>query len=346
METDDVFSQGLEDGDDPFALADAEFEQARETVTDQPVEGIPVVNAEGQPVDPTAPTSTAAPATAGVTETPSSPAAPSATPAATSSAPVADPPPSAPTDGAQTAQPAAPHPDLGKTIGEVADEKAAKAEALSAAEEKADDLVAAGDETVAEAEVEVEDAKADPTPAAPAAAPVAAESVPAAEEKVEKAEEEMSVKADAASEGDLQEAKAEYNEALAENAPDPTPAAPTTPATPPAAPTGVAASEPAKKKDSGFRRYLLFTPTGAGKFSEVTWYQNAKGQIVEKGTEGAKKTSSVRARGQEEALRVGYAALGSPPEGAKLVAVAENYWAVKHVAPAEVVPARVKIDIR
>jgi hypothetical protein len=204
-----------------------------------------------------------------------------------------------------------PNPDLGKTIGEVADEKAAAA----ATEAKAE--VAAGTETLAEAEAGVSGAVVEAD-----LATVEAEEV-----------------AEAAAGREPQNLVEQVQQA------DPTPAAPTAPATPAAAPTG-AASEPAKKKDSGFRRYLLFTPTGAGKFSEVTWYQNAKGQIVEKGTEGAKKTSSVRARGQEEALRVGYAALGSPPEGAKLVAVAENYWAVKHVAPAEVVPARVKIDIR
>jgi hypothetical protein len=106
---------------------------------------------------------------------------------------------------------------------------------------------------------------------------------------------------------------------------------------------------PAEKKDEKgkvtHRKYLIFRPVGQGKFEQVTWYEDADGRIVPKGTEGSKKKSSCLVRGKDDALATGYMAIGAPPEGAELIAVTANYWVAKTVKPQPVQPTRSRLQI-
>lgn len=94
------------------------------------------------------------------------------------------------------------------------------------------------------------------------------------------------------------------------------------------------------------RRYVLLTPSGNGAFKEVHWLEDEKGKMVAKGTPGAKKQTRALARGQEDALDIGFRAMGSPEDGCKVVAVAETYFQIRHVQPDPDPPVRRKLVIR
>lgn len=95
------------------------------------------------------------------------------------------------------------------------------------------------------------------------------------------------------------------------------------------------------------RRYVLLTPEGNGKHREVTWHVDKGGKMVKKGTNGARKQSVCLARGQEEALAIGYNAMGSPENGVPLRAVALTYWGeITHVEPDPEPPIRQRLNFR
>lgn len=109
------------------------------------------------------------------------------------------------------------------------------------------------------------------------------------------------------------------------------------------------ASVPAEKKDKTgrvtHRRYLILRPEGNGKYTEVVWYENSKGEMVEKGARGAKRQKYALARGQEEALKIGYAAMGAPAR-ATIVAVALSAFQSKVVEPETPKPSAIRLKIR
>lgn len=105
----------------------------------------------------------------------------------------------------------------------------------------------------------------------------------------------------------------------------------------------VAAAPTAAAKDSR-RKYVLFTPDGNGKFTEVSWHEDKAGNVVPRG-QGTKKQTIVLARGQEDALHFGFGVMGKPQGGCKLVAVAETYWQVRHIEPDPDPPVRQKLKI-
>lgn len=96
------------------------------------------------------------------------------------------------------------------------------------------------------------------------------------------------------------------------------------------------------------RRYIILTPEGSqGKHKEVSWYENKAGEMVKKGTPGAKKQSVALARGQEDALAIGYRAMGEPDGGVPLRAVAYTYWGeLVHVEPKYDAPVRQRLTFR
>jgi hypothetical protein len=152
-------------------------------------------------------------------------------------------------------------------------------------------------------------------------------------------------------------AEAESARAFAENTPDEfTP--PTTPAAsggqiePDAQPASVdddGIEAPAEKKDAKgrvtHRRYLILKPDGSGKYSEISWHVDKDGRMVAAGTKGAKKQKHALARGQEDALKIGYAAVGAPPR-VTLIAVAESQFQPKTVEPEAPRPERARLKIR
>src|SRR5215831_6128666 len=177
------------------------------------------------------------------------------------------------------------------------------------------------------------------------------------------------------------EQQAERQAAEASQAADPTqaaaqaasPASPETPAQPaspeasPAVPAAAAPAEsptpaspsPASATDEGDRPpqvnekgevmkrpYRILTPDGAGKWKEVSWFEDAEGNMVEKGAPGARKQTQCLVRGTDEALRIGYKAMGSPAQGIKLVAIATSFFKVKNVAPEEEKVPRMRLKIR
>lgn len=111
-----------------------------------------------------------------------------------------------------------------------------------------------------------------------------------------------------------------------------------------------AAAPPAEVQNAAgavtHRRYVLLTPSGNGTFKEVHWLEDEQGKMVAKGTPGAKKQTRALARGQEDALDIGFRAMGSPEDGCKVVAVAETYFQVRHVQPDPDPPVRRKLVIR
>lgn len=92
------------------------------------------------------------------------------------------------------------------------------------------------------------------------------------------------------------------------------------------------------------RKYLILRPIGPGQYEEVHWFEDADGRMVPKGTKGAKRKKSAMCRGQEDALRIGYIAVGSPP-AAPLIAVAQSAFMLKTVAPEAPQPSSVRLKI-
>jgi hypothetical protein len=108
------------------------------------------------------------------------------------------------------------------------------------------------------------------------------------------------------------------------------------------------APPPEEKKDKNdkvtMRRYYIMRVAGPGKFEQVFWYE-LDGKMVSKGTPGCKRQTVCLSRGAEGALKVGFAALGAPQDGVKLVAVAALHFQPKTIRPAPVVPQRVRLEI-
>lgn len=94
------------------------------------------------------------------------------------------------------------------------------------------------------------------------------------------------------------------------------------------------------------RAYRVLAPDGGGKWHEVTWYEDANGKMVERGSPGATKQNTCVVRGQAEALRIGWRAMGAPQDGCKLVAVSGANFRVRHVGPEVKPEPRVKLAIR
>lgn len=93
------------------------------------------------------------------------------------------------------------------------------------------------------------------------------------------------------------------------------------------------------------RRYYVLQLTGAGKFEQVAWYEDENGQMVAKGTKGAKRQTVALSRGTDDALKIGFAALGSPQEGVKIVAVAALHFQPRTVRPKPPEPSKARLEI-
>lgn len=167
-----------------------------------------------------------------------------------------------------------------------------------------------------------------------------------------------------------QEARAAEGAAYAqENAP-PEPTAPTTPA-PQASPEAAAAlaalkerdtpdeqtqaareapaEPPAERTDAAgkktHRRYVVLSVEGPGKFRQLEWREDNDGNMLPPGAKGGRRQSVCVARSSDEALKVGFAAMGSPDDGCTIIAVAAAYFQPKNVKPAAIVLSRTKIAI-
>lgn len=92
------------------------------------------------------------------------------------------------------------------------------------------------------------------------------------------------------------------------------------------------------------RRYYVFRATDTGTYEQLSWNEK-DGKMVPKGTHGAKRQSVALARGTEDALKIGYAALGSPLDGVKIVAVAALHFQVRTVKPRVPEPSRARLEI-
>lgn len=286
-----AFEQGIEPQDDPFAGTDVgDFQQedplADAAVSEQPVEGVPLVNAEGEPVN------------------------------------------------VVTAESTEEEIERSQMTQEEIDAEYSRA--LSGDEP---------DPTGSPASSETQEPQSEASPAAqdasaPAASPEddSPSSVSATETGTTEAEQHESAVTADGSPADAQDAGV-----------DPTPA-PTDGATTAQSAEEEQAPPPAEVKDKKgvvtHRPYVILTPDGEGKWREVHWWVDKGDKMVKKGTPGAKRQRLCSARGQEEALAVGYNALGSPDGGVKLVAIAETYFQPKQVEPDPVPVTRQRLKIR
>jgi hypothetical protein len=321
MEASETFGAGVESPeDDPFAGSDfgdfgddATTEGAGEaSEAAVPTEGIPVVNAEGERVDP----------------------------------------PTAPTDGGQTAQSAEP-------VKETAEEGAARE-----AHEKAQREAEADAARKRAAEI-ADQRKAEGQAIAGGVPEPKIDAVTEAKAEVEQAQDEVSVEPSQAAEVDLNAAEEKLIDAeheageidektarLAEQGTGISSQEAAAAAAQGGSPTSVGASgeeeapEPEEKKDKKnrvtHRRYIILQVISPGNYKQVYWYEDSNGTMVPRGP-GAKRQKIALARDGEGALGVGYAAVGSPPQGAPLVAVAESLFRVVTVAPDEPEPAKRKL---
>lgn len=159
----------------------------------------------------------------------------------------------------------------------------------------------------------------------------------------------------------VQEAARATEEVVAGDQGDPTPISSSPQPTEPTsdAPSGEPSSEsaggededappPEEPKDASGkatrRRYLILQVTGPGKFEQVSWYEDKDGKMVPRGA-GAKRQTVALARGTEEALKIGFAALGAPNSGAHLVPVAQLHFQPKRIKPKPPEPARMRLEI-
>lgn len=128
----------------------------------------------------------------------------------------------------------------------------------------------------------------------------------------------------------------------------PAPEAPAASAEPQSGGNEEDAPEPEETRDSSGkttkRKYVVLQVVGPGKFEQVTWYEK-DGEIVAKGTPGSKRQGIALVRGAEDALKLGYAALGSPTDTIHLVAVAQLHFQPKPVRPAAPRPSAVRLQI-
>jgi hypothetical protein len=100
-----------------------------------------------------------------------------------------------------------------------------------------------------------------------------------------------------------------------------------------------------KKGRVTHRRYLILQPDGNGKYTEIHWWIDKDGRLVPQGTKGAKKQKHALSRGQEDALKIGYHAVGCPPR-VTLIAVAESQFQPKTIEPDQPRPERTRLKIR
>lgn len=92
------------------------------------------------------------------------------------------------------------------------------------------------------------------------------------------------------------------------------------------------------------RRYYVLRATDAGRFEQLSWHEK-DGKMVPRGTHGAKRQWVALARGADDALKIGYAALGAPLDGVKIVAVAALHFQVRTVKPKVPEPSRARLEI-
>lgn len=354
MEASDVFTQEIDDKEDPFAGTDfGDFEKPAEPAPpvepERPVpeatDGLPVVDREGVRVEPTAEEAM----NAGLTPLTEEQSGPSV---------VVPPPQVGPTPEAQAAMNAlkAPH----QTAPVVAQQAAVPAATPAPVAEDPPEAQTAAQEPVAGASPTASPSGTGSTETEPAL--TAKESAA----RIEALADDTSGAEAAAAAGQPGE-PSEDAEALKEIIPPPDP----TPEPSPSSSTTVAppasssseeqtdgssesssydddAAPPDEKKDKNgrvtHRRYVIMKVEGGGKYSEIAWYDKA-GVIVAKGTAGAKRQRYALARGQEDALKIGYAALGSPPR-AHIVAVAVSAFQPRVVEPEAPKPERARLTIR
>lgn len=314
MEASETFGAGVDDpADDPFAGSDfGELDGDDGATLDANEAEIPTVNADGEVIDPppaeTDPTPASSPASAAGAE-----ATPATSPAAAPSAPAA------PSESAQS-QPSPAMPPPAPTG-------------------------------------ETNHAAAPSAPTSPAA--TEPKTLADAEQAVAAAVQEVDVDDTVAAEDDLSEAQAAQDVAAAANPPEAAAAAPAVAEIPAAAPATEAvveessadpedAAPPAEKKDKRdrvtHRRYTILQVLGPDDFKRVSWYEDKDGKMVARGN-GAKRQRIALARDGEQALAIGYAALGSPEKGVTLVAVAVSLFQPKTVQPDEPEPAKRKLKI-
>jgi hypothetical protein len=79
------------------------------------------------------------------------------------------------------------------------------------------------------------------------------------------------------------------------------------------------------------RRYYVLRELDNGHLEPLSWYEDARGIVVSANTPGAIETSEVEAVNTEAALAVGFAAVGEPVDGARLIAVAALHFQAKMV---------------
>lgn len=93
------------------------------------------------------------------------------------------------------------------------------------------------------------------------------------------------------------------------------------------------------------RRYIILEATALNKFRQLDWFEDKNRNLVPRNTTGAKRQTVVLARGTEDALKFGYAVLGSPQNGADLIAVAAAYFQTKRVEPEPPEPMKQRLRI-
>lgn len=109
------------------------------------------------------------------------------------------------------------------------------------------------------------------------------------------------------------------------------------------------APEPVEATDKRGRRvkrkYVLLRVTGPGKFEQIAWYVDKSNTMVAKGAEGARKQTVALARDTDEALKVGYVAVGRPQDGVSLIAVAQQNFQVRKIRPRPPEPSKERLEI-
>jgi hypothetical protein len=116
------------------------------------------------------------------------------------------------------------------------------------------------------------------------------------------------------------------------------------------APVTYPASNPAprapRQQGTSARGYIVLKVDSPGKFSQVSWFEDPDtGKMVAEGTVGAKRQTVVQARFRNDALKIGYLAVGSPPDGVTLIAVAATAFLPRKVRPKPPEPSKTRLDI-
>lgn len=94
------------------------------------------------------------------------------------------------------------------------------------------------------------------------------------------------------------------------------------------------------------RRYVLLRADAKqGQFTQLDWFEDKNRNLVARNSAGAKRQTVVLARGTDDALKFGFAVVGSPQTGADLIAVAAAYFQVKKVEPEPPEPMKQRLRI-